>query len=251
MISRDETPLHIEPKTMQVLVCLAQHSGAVVSKEELLRAVWPDTFVSEHVLTHAIWQLRHVFQDRELIQTVPRHGYRLVVPSPTDTPLTPMLDVEAVRTRAEWSQTRRRSRMEVAAIQTGYAFLAALLVTTFGRIAVAALKEQTMFAHHARLMLVAAAWLMATYSFVTITAALMWLGRARCFAAFDRYFAVFCPVNLLSGLFLLVASGDGLYWVIGSAPALVVCLLLLPFVLYAPFYQRRIIRRNRLGTVLP
>ncbi len=75
---------HVEPKVMQVLVALAEHAGEVVSKGELLRSVWAETFVTEHVLTHAIWQLRRIFGSEsgpnEWIQTVPKRGYRLVAP---------------------------------------------------------------------------------------------------------------------------------------------------------------------------
>ncbi len=75
--TRDGDSVHLEPKTMDVLLCLAERRGEVVSKEEILAAVWPKIFVSEHVLTHAIWQLRQVFADADFIQTVPRRGYRL------------------------------------------------------------------------------------------------------------------------------------------------------------------------------
>ncbi|MDT8067667.1 MAG: winged helix-turn-helix domain-containing protein [Terriglobia bacterium] len=78
VLTRRPSSTHLEPKTMQVLVCLAAHSGAVVSKDELLSAVWPNTFVTEHVLTQAIWQLRQAFNGTEIIQTIPRRGYRLI-----------------------------------------------------------------------------------------------------------------------------------------------------------------------------
>ena len=56
----------------------------VTSKEELLKAVWPDTFVTDDALTHCISDLRRVFEDdaREprVIQTIPKRGYRLVAP---------------------------------------------------------------------------------------------------------------------------------------------------------------------------
>jgi len=83
-ISRDGTSLQLEPKVMAVLVCLAEHPGEPVSKEAILQTVWPDTFVSEDVLTRSISELRRVFKDdaREprFIQTIPKRGYRLVAP---------------------------------------------------------------------------------------------------------------------------------------------------------------------------
>jgi TolB-like protein/DNA-binding winged helix-turn-helix (wHTH) protein len=83
-VSRNGTTVHLEPKQMGVLVCLAGHPGEPLSKEKLLQAVWPDTFVSDDVLTRSIFELRRVFEDdaREsrFIQTIPKRGYRLVAP---------------------------------------------------------------------------------------------------------------------------------------------------------------------------
>ncbi len=80
-ISKGEQTARLEPKVMQVLVCLAEHVGEVVAKEELIRAVWPDTFVTDQVLTTAIYQLRQSFgedaRSSRLIQTIPKGGYRL------------------------------------------------------------------------------------------------------------------------------------------------------------------------------
>jgi adenylate cyclase len=81
-ISRDGTTTHIEPKVMEVLVCLAEHAGETLPKEKLLQAAWPDTFVSDAALTHCISELRRVFEDdaREphVIQTVAKRGYRFI-----------------------------------------------------------------------------------------------------------------------------------------------------------------------------
>jgi len=67
---------------MEVLVCLAQNAGAPVSKEKLLQAVWPHTFVTEDVLTRSISELRRVFEDDvrepQIIETIPKRGYRLL-----------------------------------------------------------------------------------------------------------------------------------------------------------------------------
>jgi len=69
---------------MDVLVCLAEHASDVVSKELLLRTVWPDTCVTDDVLTRAIFELRRVFGDQagtpRVIQTIPKRGYRLIAP---------------------------------------------------------------------------------------------------------------------------------------------------------------------------
>ena len=80
----------LEPKVMQVLVCLAEHAGQVVPKERLMRTVWPDTFVGDDVLTRSISELRRVFgddvKDPRFIQTIPKSGYRLIAGVTGDDP---------------------------------------------------------------------------------------------------------------------------------------------------------------------
>jgi TolB-like protein/DNA-binding winged helix-turn-helix (wHTH) protein/Flp pilus assembly protein TadD len=72
----------VEPKVMQVLVSLAEHAGEVVSKEDLIKAAWPETFVSDDVLLRSISELRRVFdddpKDPRFIQTITKRGYRLI-----------------------------------------------------------------------------------------------------------------------------------------------------------------------------
>ncbi len=69
---------------MAALVFLAQNAGRVVSKDEILSAVWPDTFVSEVALTRNIHQLRQALEDEiespRYIETVHKKGYRLIAP---------------------------------------------------------------------------------------------------------------------------------------------------------------------------
>jgi TolB-like protein/DNA-binding winged helix-turn-helix (wHTH) protein/Tfp pilus assembly protein PilF len=83
-LERHGHSVHLEPKIMQVLVTLAEQPGNVLSKEHILRQVWPEAFVSEEVLTRSISELRRVFEDnpREptYIQTIPKGGYRLLAP---------------------------------------------------------------------------------------------------------------------------------------------------------------------------
>jgi Tol biopolymer transport system component/DNA-binding winged helix-turn-helix (wHTH) protein len=83
-LTRDEVVRHIEPKVMKVLLTLSAQQGRVVPKEELISAVWPDTFVSDDVLTRCISILRRITKDDphtpHFIQTIPKVGYRLVAP---------------------------------------------------------------------------------------------------------------------------------------------------------------------------
>ena len=74
----------LEPKVMQVLVCLAARAGQVVSKDRLFHAAWADTAVTDDVLTRAISELRRLFDDDpkqpRVIETIPKGGYRLIAP---------------------------------------------------------------------------------------------------------------------------------------------------------------------------
>jgi TolB-like protein/DNA-binding winged helix-turn-helix (wHTH) protein/Tfp pilus assembly protein PilF len=83
-LSRNGHQLRLEPKIMQVLVCLAE-AGEVVPKEKLMRTVWPDTYVTDDVLTRSISELRKAFSDDpkqpQFIQTIPKGGYRLLIPA--------------------------------------------------------------------------------------------------------------------------------------------------------------------------
>lgn len=83
-LKRANRSVHLEPKVMQVLVELATHSNEVLTKEQLIQAVWSDTFVSDDVLTRCISEIRRVLADDprapRFIQTIPKTGYRLIAP---------------------------------------------------------------------------------------------------------------------------------------------------------------------------
>lgn len=81
-INRNGETVQVEPKVMRVLLCMAERPGQVVTREELLSAVWGDAFVSEQVLSRSISELRKLLADdaREMIETIPKTGYRLVAP---------------------------------------------------------------------------------------------------------------------------------------------------------------------------
>ena len=76
--------IHLSPKTHDVLALLLRHAGHLVTKDELLSRVWPDTSVEEGILTVHISALRKALGDDKrssgFIETVPRSGYRFVAP---------------------------------------------------------------------------------------------------------------------------------------------------------------------------
>ena len=75
-------PIELRPKTFEVLRHLAKNPGRVISKDELLEAVWPDVTVTDDVITHCISEARRAMgaDGLTLIETVPRRGYMLVAP---------------------------------------------------------------------------------------------------------------------------------------------------------------------------
>jgi len=79
-LSRDGAPVEIERRPLELLALLLRHAGEVVTKDEILDALWPARVVTEASLTKCMARLRQVLQDDEqtLIRTVHGYGYRLV-----------------------------------------------------------------------------------------------------------------------------------------------------------------------------
>lgn len=96
-ISRDDHVVQLEPKLMDVLVFLAENSGRVVSKNDIMDRVWTDVFITESVITRSIAGLRRALADDvknpKYIETISKRGYRLIAavksPSTTDGRPTP------------------------------------------------------------------------------------------------------------------------------------------------------------------
>ena len=74
-----DQPVELELKPLEVLLYLLRHAGEVVTKNELLDAVWPGLNVVEGSLSTAVYKLRKALGDADssIVVTVPRVGYRL------------------------------------------------------------------------------------------------------------------------------------------------------------------------------
>lgn len=74
----------VEPKVMDVLLCLARHAGKTVTKDHFMEQVWTGAVVTEDVLSRCISELRKVFgddsRDPRFIETIRKTGYRLIAP---------------------------------------------------------------------------------------------------------------------------------------------------------------------------
>lgn len=76
-LRRDGEIVPVRPKTFDLLAFLVRNPGRVLSKDELLQAVWPSTIVTEDSLTQCIRDVRKCIGDetQSLVRTVPRRGY--------------------------------------------------------------------------------------------------------------------------------------------------------------------------------
>ena len=87
LLHRNET-VPLTAKALDTLLALIGRRGELVSKDELMRAVWPETVVEENNLNQHIGALRRGLQDRygenRYIVTMPGRGYRFVPTTPDD-----------------------------------------------------------------------------------------------------------------------------------------------------------------------
>ena len=92
VLTREHQRVPLPPKTFDLLLLLVRSPGRAFSKQELMTALWPDTFVEEANLSFQISTLRKALGDgaSAWIETVPKHGYRFaadVVAQPIAAPM--------------------------------------------------------------------------------------------------------------------------------------------------------------------
>src|SRR6202035_5889672 len=81
---RGQERVQIPPKAYDVLRYLVENAGRVVTQDELLEAVWPETYVNPEILRKYILEIRKTLGDRPdkpvFIETVTKRGYRFIAP---------------------------------------------------------------------------------------------------------------------------------------------------------------------------
>jgi TolB-like protein/Flp pilus assembly protein TadD len=84
LLLRSGRPVPLAPKLFETLLFLVQNAGHLVEKQEVISAVWKDTFVEEGSLSHSVSVLRKLLgqssSGTKYIDTVARHGYRFIAP---------------------------------------------------------------------------------------------------------------------------------------------------------------------------
>jgi predicted ATPase/DNA-binding winged helix-turn-helix (wHTH) protein len=92
----DEERIRITPKAFDVLCYLVDHAGRLVTQDELLSALWPDSFVQPEVLKSHVLDIRQALGDHaknpQFIETLPKRGYQFIAsvlepPTPTLAPM--------------------------------------------------------------------------------------------------------------------------------------------------------------------
>src|SRR4051812_41739921 len=82
LLLRDGEPVTLTPKAFETLVALVRRAGHLAEKDELLKEVWPDSFVEESNLAQNVHALRRALGEGEngkpYIETVPKRGYRFL-----------------------------------------------------------------------------------------------------------------------------------------------------------------------------
>src|SRR6266852_1624070 len=127
-LSQDGSPIALTPKAFDVLLFLVQNPNRLITKEELFKAVWADSFVEEGNLTQNIFLLRKALaqnsEDSGLILTIPRKGYQFAADvaeqlESTDkaairTPAFRISAVSATQTPVEGTRTNRDESPQTA-----------------------------------------------------------------------------------------------------------------------------------------
>src|SRR5882672_6053687 len=84
VLLREEELVPLTPKAFDILLTLLENDGRIVQKDDLMKKVWPNTFVEEGNLTQNVSLLRKALGESangpQFIETVPRRGYRFVAP---------------------------------------------------------------------------------------------------------------------------------------------------------------------------
>ena len=131
--------IHLTSKPLETLIYLVENRGRIVEKQDLLNAVWKDTFVTEDNLVHAIREIRRALGDDKdnprFVQTVPRQGYRFVCEvSPDGTLLSGAVgDVSAQPLSRAASERRVPRWLWIAAPVVAIIAILALLLWVYDR----------------------------------------------------------------------------------------------------------------------
>ena len=98
---RGDRAIDLRPKSFEVLRYLVENAGRLVSKDELIQAIWPNVNVADESVARCVSDVRQALNDTEqrFIKTVPRRGYRFAaaIYSPVNEPKEPTFALPDIR----------------------------------------------------------------------------------------------------------------------------------------------------------
>ncbi len=118
LLLREEEIVKVPMKTVEVLLALLDRRGEIATKDELLKAAWPDSIVEEANLTVHVALLRKTLGAVAPIETIPKRGYRLLAEAPaalTETAAVRQAREAVLRGRYFWNKFTRSSLERAAA----------------------------------------------------------------------------------------------------------------------------------------
>jgi len=137
ILLRGGEPVALTPKVFDTLVLLVQNAGRLITKDEFMSKVWGDAFVEDATLAQSISQLRKALADSEIIETIPKKGYRFrgaVRPVTTLREPSPTVGIPATGVQGEApsdiDEDERVIRLPKAAYKPLLLAFAALMVIT-------------------------------------------------------------------------------------------------------------------------
>lgn len=137
---RDGQPVAVTPKALETLIVLLRRPGEVVTREQLIEELWPDSFVEEANLSQNIFMLRKALgdtpEDRLYIVTLPSRGYRFVgkvntIPAQDETELSIACGQTAVDVPVATDKGTRRRGILVYLLAIAVAAVAGLVISFF------------------------------------------------------------------------------------------------------------------------
>jgi len=119
ILLRDDQRVLLAPKGLETLLVLLENRGHIVGKDELLKRVWPGTFVEEHTVAQTVFTLRKTLENtpegQPFIETIPRLGYRFVAPV---TEVNQVVSETATGTPAS-NSARQSRRLQISLVAGG------------------------------------------------------------------------------------------------------------------------------------
>jgi adenylate cyclase len=117
---RDAEVVQLSPKIIDLLLHLVARQPALVSKDDLFKALWPDVAVTDNALTQAVSELRQALGDDPskpvYVQTVARRGYRFIAPVTATAPAAAVVATAPVPARDDDSFERLAQQPAIAVL---------------------------------------------------------------------------------------------------------------------------------------